>query len=558
MEGYKCNVGKGILKICMGDNYTDATVVFREYVQNAIDAIYQAEKQGLITNTENYVSIDTNSCNISIQDRGVGVEASKIGPILVDLGNSTKSGNDIGQYGIGRLSGANWCDRIVFETSYYGEEVCSILTFDAKLARELVSQNDGQDCGDVMDSVTKLETKEESADQHYFRVTLENVKEELRNEDSVRDYLSFIAPVPYNENFYDDCQKKAFQKHPEFEELSSKEKICKIHLNGKPVVKPYSSTIYIDSKALRITPPTFFKIDDEDYGDLAWGWYSINEEAKQMGENVRYKGLRLRAKNMAVGPQDYLISFFKNPTDANYVIGEVFVMHKDIHPTGSRDGMKPSREFELLKIGLKSKFKEITSVYNAVSKLGSAALKPIITSHTQIAEYNLEKTREDLTEESKKEIENKIKESKGIVEKAKSEIASKLKVIDTAENADLIKEVMLKHWAKEAQRNASDYNAKAKPGHKINPINIDSIISSAVSDEAKPAKPMTPAVGNSGSVSEGIKPTVEPKDTDKYKQLGKSEYNLMKKVYSVINSESRLDEKTKEKIKNKLEKKILS
>ena len=42
MEGYKCNIGKGILKICMGDNYTDATVVFREYVQNAIDAIYQA------------------------------------------------------------------------------------------------------------------------------------------------------------------------------------------------------------------------------------------------------------------------------------------------------------------------------------------------------------------------------------------------------------------------------------------------------------------------------------------------------------------------------------
>lgn len=558
MEGYKCNIGKGILKICMGDNYTDATVVFREYVQNAIDAIYQAEKQGLISNTDNFVSIDTNSCNISIQDRGVGVEASKIGPILVDLGNSNKSSNDIGQYGIGRLSGANWCDRIVFETSYNGEEVCSILTFDAKLARELVSQNNMHDCGDVMDAVTKLETKPESADEHYFRVTLENVKEELRNEESVRDYLSFIAPVPYDDNFYDDCQKKAFQKRPEFEELSSNEKICKIHLNGKPVVKPYSSTIYIDSKALRITPPTFFKIDDVDYGDLAWGWYSINEEAKQMGENVRYKGLRLRAKNMAVGPQDYLISFFKNPTDANYVIGEVFVMHKDIHPTGSRDGMKPSREFELLKIGLKSKFKEITSVYNAVSKLGSAAFKPIITSHTQIAEYNLEKTNVELAEESKKEIENKIKGCKDIAEKAKSEIASKLKVVDTAENADLIKEVMVKHWTKEAQRNASDYNAKAKPGHKINPINIDSIISSVANDEEKPTKTTVPAVGNPDGSGDGFKQSVEPKDTDIYKQLGKSEYNLMKKVYSVLNSESRLDEKTKEKIKNKLEKKILS
>lgn len=559
MEGYKCNIGKGILKICMGDNYTDATVVFREYVQNAIDAIYQAESLGIISNTDNYVSIDTNSGNVQIMDRGIGVKSEEIGPVLVDLGNSTKSTSDIGQYGIGRLSGANWCDRIKFETSYRGEDVRSVLIFDAKLARTLVQEKDGQDCGDVMDQVTFYNSEQEDIEEHYFRVTLENVKEELRDEDTIRNYLSFIAPVPYDDNFYDDCQKKAFLKHPEFKELSSKEKTCKVHLNGKPVVKPYTSTIYIDSKPLKITPPTFFLINDEDFGDLAWGWYSINEEARQMGENVNYKGLRLRAKNMAVGTQDYLISSFNNPTDANYVIGEVFVINEGIQPTGSRDGIKSSKEYTELLIRLKKKCKEINSVYNAMSKLGSAALNPLIKAQTAIFETNVEMRVAEVSEEEKATLKSKIKEQKEIVEKAKAEIPSKIKVVDEAENAELIKELITKHWVKEAQKQASTYNAKAKPGQKIDAVNVDSIIVNSTHDTNQDNNPgkKTP-VNPTTEPQDKPKTVVEPKDTDVYKKLGPAEFKLMKKVYQVLNSEARLDDKTKEKIKAKLVKKILS
>ena len=562
MEGYKCRVGKGLLKICMGDNYTDATVVFREYVQNAIDAIYQAESKGIISQTDNYVSININCGDVQIMDRGIGVKSDEIGPILVDLGNSTKTNSDIGRYGIGRLSGANWCDKIVFETSYFGEPIRSILTFDSKLARKLVQEKDSQDCGDVMDEVTSCVFESEAENLHYFRVTLVNVKEELRNEETIKSYLSFIAPVPYDENFYDDCQKKAFLKYPEFKELSMSEKTCKVHLNDKPVVKPYTSSIYIGNEPLKITPPTFFKITDEDFGDLAWGWYSINEEARQMGEGVNYKGLRLRAKNMAVGSQDYLIGCFKNPTDANYVIGEVFVMHEGIQPTGSRDGIKSSKEYTELEIRLKKKCKEINSVYNAMSKLGSAALSPLIKAQTAIAENNMAIKAEDISDESKSELKNKNKEHKDTVEKAKSEIVGKIKVVDEAENADLIKELIIKHWSKEAQKTASSYNAKAKPGEKIEAVNIDSVIYNAtkVDKTEKNGKNDSTDLTNSAAIDAigKHKAPVVPKDTDIYKKLGKSEYNLMKKVYQVLNSENRLDDKTKDKIKAKLVKKILA
>lgn len=559
MEGYNCTVGKGVLKICMGDNYTDATVVFREYVQNAIDAIYQAETLGIISNTDNYVSINIKNGDVQIMDRGIGVKSGEIGPVLVDLGNSTKSNSDIGQYGIGRLSGANWCEKIIFETSYFGEPTRSILTFDSKLARALVQEKDSLDCGDVMDKVTSCIFEAEAEEQHYFRVTLVNVKEELRNEETIRNYLSYIAPVPYDENFYDDCQKKAFLKYPEFKELSMKEKTCKIHLNDKPVVKPYTSTIYIGNEPLKVTPPTFFKITDEDFGDLAWGWYSINEEARQMGEGVNYKGLRLRAKNMAVGSQDYLISYFKNPTDANYVIGEVFVMHEGIQPTGSRDGIKSSKEYTEFVIRLKKKCKEINSVYNAMSKLGSAALAPLIKAQTAIAENNIALKADGISDERKTELKTKNKSNKEAVEKAKSEIVGKIKVADEAENTDLIKELIIKHWTKEAQKTASAYNAKAKPGQKIEAVNIDSVISSATKVEKSDINESSDStISSVTDTQDKQKAPVVPKDTDVYKKLGKSEYNLMKKVYQVLNSENRLDDKTKDKIKAKLVKKILA
>ena len=561
MEGYKCKVGKGLLKICMGDNYTDATVVFREYVQNAIDAIYKAESLDIISNTDNYVSININGSDVQIMDRGIGVKSEEIGPILVDLGNSTKTNSDIGQYGIGRLSGANWCDKIVFETSYFREPTRSILTFDSKLARKLVQEKDSQDCGDVMDEVTSCVFETEAEDLHYFRVTLVNVKEELRDEETIKSYLSFIAPVPYDENFYDDCQKKAFLKFPEFKKLSMKEKTCKVHLNDKPVVKPYASTIYIGNEPLKITPPAFFKITDEDFGDLAWGWFSINEKSKQMGEGVNYKGLRLRAKNMAVGSQDYLISCFKNPTDANYVIGEVFVMHEGIQPTGSRDGIKSSKEYTELEIRLKKICKDISSVYNAMSKLGSAALSPLIEAQNSIAVNNIAMKVEDLSDERKAELKNENKKSKEAIEKAKLEIAGKIKVIDNVKNTDLIKESVIKHWNKEAQKTASSYNAKAKPGQKIEAVNVESVIASATKVEKiekEEKNTPDPISGPPTDTTGKHKSPVVPKDTDVYKKLGKSEYNLMKKVYQVLNSENRLDDKTKDKIKAKLVKKILA
>ena len=48
-----------------------------------------------------------------------------------------------------------------------------------------------------------------------------------------------------------------------------------------------------------------------------------------------------------------------------------------------------------------------------------------------------------------------------------------------------------------------------------------------------------------------------PKETDVYRRLGKTEWQIMKKVYNVLNSDKKLDPTSLERIKKKLKKKLL-
>lgn len=48
MEGYSSKSGKKLMMICMGNNYTNPMVVYREYIQNACDALYDAVRKDIV------------------------------------------------------------------------------------------------------------------------------------------------------------------------------------------------------------------------------------------------------------------------------------------------------------------------------------------------------------------------------------------------------------------------------------------------------------------------------------------------------------------------------
>ena len=567
MEGYVAKGGKKILQLCMGDNYHNPMVVFREYVQNAVDSIYEAEKQGLIDVAQDeaiIINLNHSIKEVEISDRGTGVKASEIGPVLVDVGSSTKNGYDqIGNYGIGRLVGANWCDQIIFETSAHGEDIKSILTFDCEKARHLIGADNDLDFISIIGQVTTLSTESENLDEHYLRVRLKNAKTQLLDIDAVKKYLSLTAPVPFSHLFLDESISPLMESCEDFRTLIAREKNCILSLMQDDSIfeieKPYAPSIYFEGNNRRMSRPIFFKLSHPDFGLLAWGWYSLREDASQMND-LWFKGIQLRKLNMAIGSSEYLAEYFPRPVDATYFVGEIYITHPNIQPSGSRDGLKPSLEQEVFIALLKNKFASLKKNYYNLSKLGSEGFDKLIKT-----DEALKLAKIIYTQEPSEEHKNDVKKAQEDDKKARTALRKwVVKLVKDKEIAPAFT-LTLDFWKKKAKAKISETNSKQRPGEKLDVLPVEKIVETIKkeldtpvlipSPDSDPTPALNPNPGSNSPTAATSTPT--PKETDIFRMLGKSEHTLMKKIYAIINGETRLDPKTKERLKKKIEKKLL-
>src|SRR5882757_2305514 len=105
-------VGKDILDLISTSMYVDPMTIYREYVQNAADAIDEARVQGLLQTNELgavAVAVDAVARSICIRDNGTGIPWSRFVRQLSALGASGKRGSRArGFRGVGRLAGLGY------------------------------------------------------------------------------------------------------------------------------------------------------------------------------------------------------------------------------------------------------------------------------------------------------------------------------------------------------------------------------------------------------------------------------------------------------------------
>ena len=159
-------IGKFTLESLTNGMYASCLDLYREYVQNAADSLDEAIELGLIGEQESLIriSIDTRLKRIQIEDNGVGIHASEAGSTLLDIGNSKKiKKSNRGFRGIGRLAGLGYCEKLVFSTSFKGENLCTIVEYDAKMLKSLLhSSNDkNESMYDVLSAVITKKTLKE-------------------------------------------------------------------------------------------------------------------------------------------------------------------------------------------------------------------------------------------------------------------------------------------------------------------------------------------------------------------------------------------------------------
>lgn len=199
-------IGKDVIESLTLGMYEDCRFIYREYIQNAADAIDKAVQNTWLEKgkDEIHVHIDMDMRQIFISDNGTGIEKNKAVEVLRNIAKSTKRrGEDKGFRGIGRLGGLGYCNKLIFETSYKGEPFKTQMVWDAELLKFIINDREKEElAAEVIERVTKTTVTDENEDSHYFNVIMEDVtSDDLLDMRSVTDYLSMVAPVDIRSNF---------------------------------------------------------------------------------------------------------------------------------------------------------------------------------------------------------------------------------------------------------------------------------------------------------------------------------------------------------------------
>lgn len=90
-------VGKDLLGLLSSSMYVDPLTIYREYVQNAADAIDEARRVGLLSPSDDGrvdIFIDPIKRTVRIRDNGTGISRDKFEERLTGFGTSLKRGTE--------------------------------------------------------------------------------------------------------------------------------------------------------------------------------------------------------------------------------------------------------------------------------------------------------------------------------------------------------------------------------------------------------------------------------------------------------------------------------
>lgn len=415
-------VGKYTLESLTTGMYSDPKIVYREYIQNSVDSLENAVRQGIIEQSSMRIDIIVSEENsrISIRDNGTGIKSSETQATLMNVGNSKKrNANNRGFRGIGRLGGMSYCDTLIFSTSYEGENCKTIVTFDCKTLKKLLVPGQYEDLSlsDVLGKITTIEVQPEKTEKHYFVVEMENVSgsSDLLNIDAAKSYISQVAPLPYQtRHFIYISQLKEFLKDHGYGLEEFPIFVGEEESDLEPVYKPNKSRFRADRNKKtvdEISSMAYFDvtIDGELYA-LGWygncGWYGFLSDRE-------ISGFRVRKGNILIGDSKTLNGIFKESRFNGWTQGEIFIVTDKLVPNARRDD-----------------FEQNEAYYQLIDTLSTGVAVDIARAIREASQ-----TRNDPSMKVLKEMDKKISEANAITSEGFNSSVDKDKLVEELETA---------------------------------------------------------------------------------------------------------------------------
>jgi molecular chaperone HtpG len=199
-----------------------------------------------------------------------------------------------------------------------------------------------------------------------------------------------VAPVPFAKEF---SFGETIYAHAKSDKIAIDE--YSVFINENQLFKGYKDEIYKEYKKKeeviridvfdKIFDIEFFKelFDDE---ILYWGWYGVTKNMQYIPTENNEKFIRLRKSNIQIGLEKRLDEFHKKESGNRYFIGEVYAVHKDLHPNARRDFFVENSTLTAFVLKLKTffetlnelfyDFSEKNSAFKTIDKFGGKAVSP--------------------------------------------------------------------------------------------------------------------------------------------------------------------------------------
>jgi len=348
-------IGLRLLETLTSALYEDPIILFREYVQNSVDAYIMAikDKSKIFDGFSVDITVDKDNSNIQILDNGYGIPEEEFRNKMTSIGFSEKSKfkDQIGFRGIGRLSAMPLCKRLEFIDKPKGLDKILRFTWDGEKFNELLNQGEDHDFAATVEKITDISEEEYPCDinDHFFKVEIQGYEEaisELLSGDDFKDRLCKMLPLKYSSNFEQQEQIKA--KYHEFMGDSIDKYSFIVRLNDEELYKPYTDKDILESGIVfwELKYPSKKEgIPGEKIGIL---WFSFNRVIKAR-DKAEHHGILVRSKNMLMGDQyslanaiirsksEYVTTYRELAQMLRGVTGEMLIDSPDLKDNARRD-----------------------------------------------------------------------------------------------------------------------------------------------------------------------------------------------------------------------------
>ncbi len=371
-------VGGSILNLVTTGTFDNPLAIYREYVQNAADALglYGCQRRGKVE-----IRLDPSGMCAQIRDNGPGLSEEDAIRALLPVARSQKQrGTDRGFRGIGRLSGLAFAETVIFLTrARRGEPVSRIVWDGPKLRKSILKTKQIERA--ILDTVLVETFHGEGYPDHFFEVELAGVGRHaaglVLNREAVRAYVAEVCPVPLS---------RAFPFAVEVDDLL-RESVAPLALDvvldgeATPVMRHYLDAIYFsDTRSDDFSEFEEIHVPSVDgNGSAAVGWIVHSSYLGAIPKEAGIRGIRARNGNIQIGDDAVFDRLFPEERFNRWCIGEVHILDSRIVPNSRWDYFEPGPHTRNLENhlaatlhGLVARCRRASSMRNSGRRLFSA------------------------------------------------------------------------------------------------------------------------------------------------------------------------------------------